>query len=420
MLRTIILLCIVFYGIAASVTGAQAAPNAESVQTFFVAPKQVGDGRGVVPESAADFRDLKFWSVVRQAVQERSVVVNFLDGRYFVSADEQNAMPQLFLADLGHHDHTLVLQGASKDGVVFTRLDSDSMDGKKGPGFFKLTRSENVIVRNCHFTGRHPISYATSFGGNKNVRIEDCSWIDLPGVYYGATGTSEQATDHVTFANCVFKRVGSGGHAHMAYNAYGARHVAFINCHFEDCAGDYVRFRDRTDFGIVAGCTFKSTGNYRGVNMPFVSVPLFNDDDPAAGLNSPNYEYFGTHFLIFDNEFIYDNDKAPGTRVALLFHHSGFDPPDRRHLLTRDEAKAFENGTAADKKVFMLEHFGVDVEQVHFFRNRFEGTELSVAYRSGAAFGAKSKGWSGIIDVTSAVNNRDVVKNAEQALKYFD
>lgn len=420
MLRIIFLLSVLLHGSAAGVMGVEPALIAENAQTFFVAPKKVGDGRGVAPESAADFRDMQFWSVIRQAMQKGSAIVNFLDGKYLVSADEQNAMPQLFLADLGHKDHSLVLQGASKNGVVFTRLQSDSMDGKKGPGLFKLTRSENVIVRNLHFTGKHPISYVTSFGGNKNVRIEDCSWIDLPGVYYGATGTSEPATDHVTFDNCVFKRVGSGGHAHMAYNAYGARHVAFLNCHFEDCAGDYVRFRDRTDFGVVAGCTFKSTGNYRGVNMPFISIPLFNDDDPAEELSSPNYEYFGTHFLICDNLFIYENDKAPGTRIALLFHHSGFDPPGRSHLLTRDQAKVFGNGTAADKRAFMLEYLGIEADHVHFFRNREKGTEFSVAYRSGAAFGAKSKGWSGVIDIAGAVHGDEVVKNAEQALKYFD
>ena len=59
----------------------------------------------------------------------------------------------------------------------------------------------------------------------------------------------------------------------MAYNAYDPKHIRFVDCHFEDCAGDYVRFRDGTDFGVVVGCTFKSTGNYRNVNMPFISKP---------------------------------------------------------------------------------------------------------------------------------------------------
>lgn len=419
-LLTTSLTCAFIYAGASSATGAESVRLSHEAVSFFVAAKQVGDGSGVTPNSAADFRDLKLWSQVRRTLKDSPAVVTFLDGRYLVSADDRNMMPQLFLADLGNSRHRLVLEGASPKGVIFTRLASDSMDAQKGPGLFKLTRSENVVIRNFHFTGKHPISYATSFGGNKNVLIEDCSWIDLPGVYYGATGTSEPSTDHVTFANCAFKRVGSGAHAHMAYNAYAARHVAFINCQFEDCAGDYIRFRDRTDFGVVVGCTFKSTGKYFGGNMPFITVPLFNDDDPSAGLNSPNYEYFGTHFLICDNEFIYEDQRASGARVAFLFHHSGFDPPGRRHLLSIADARILESGHQADKKTFMRDYFGIDADQVHFFDNRLEGAAYSVAYRSGAAFGAASKGWSGIIDVADVVNKSAVVENPAQAAIYFD
>jgi hypothetical protein len=108
----------------------------------------------------------------------------------------------------------------NKEAVVFTRHPDDSREGKKGPGFFQITRSRNLLIRNLHFTGRHPIGYATHFGGNKNILMEGCSWIGLPSVYYGATGTAGASSDHVNFRNCVFKRVGSGGHAQMAYNAY--------------------------------------------------------------------------------------------------------------------------------------------------------------------------------------------------------
>ncbi len=389
-------------------------------QIFYVAPQEAGDGGGGSQADAAYFRNGDFWATVRQAVQERPVVVSFVGGTYVVSSDKKKAMPTLTLADLGHEDHLLTLQGIDEDGVIFTRHGDDSTEGEKGPGFLTITRSQNLIVRNLHFTAKQPIGYATHFGGNQNVSVEGCTWIDLPGVYYGATGTSGVSTDHVTFRNCTFKRVGSGGHAHMAYNAYDPKHIRFVGCHFEDCAGDYVRFRDGTNFGVVTGCTFKSTGNYRNVNMPFITVPLFNDDDPAQQKKSPNYEYFGTHFLIFNNTFDYANDDPKGTRVALRFHHSGFDPPGRHHLLTPEQAHLLEEGTPAEKKAFMLENFGIDSDHVHFFGNRFIGVDPRVEYRSAAAYGAKSKGWSGAVDVSDAINGREVVGTVEAGLGWFE
>ena len=404
----------------APVNGSETLATGDDTQNFYVAPQEVGDGRGVSQTTAANFRNMDFWSPVRRAVEKSPVVVNFLGGKYIVSSDAKRAMPTLALSDLGHKDHPLTLQGMNKEAVVFTRHPDDSREGKKGPGFLQITRSQNLLIRNLHFTGKHPIGYATHFGGNKNILIEGCSWIDLPGVYYGATGTADASTDHVTFRNCVFKRVGSGGHAHMAYNAYDPKHIRFVDCYFEDCAGDYVRFRDGTDFGVVVGCTFKSTGSYRNVNMPFIAVPLFNDDDPSKHKRSPNYEFFGTHFLISDNTFLYANDSPEGVRAALLFHHSGFDPPDRNHLLTSEQARLLEKGTVAGKKAFMLKHFGIDADNVHFFNNRFIGVDLKVAYRSAAAYGAKSKGWSGTIDITDTVNSSEVAETAESAVTFFD
>jgi hypothetical protein len=391
--------------------------NSGKTQFFYVAPQKAGDGKGKTAATPADFRDTHFWSVVQQAVQNGPTVVNFLDGTYTVSADKKKSMPTFALADLGSEKYPLTLQGISEHGVVFTRLASDTLDGQKGPGLFQVTHSRNLVIRGLHFTGKQPMGYATRFDG-KDILIEHCSWIDLPRVLYGATGTS-YSTDHVTFCNCEFKRIGTRASAHMAYNAYGPQHIAFINCWFEDGAGDYVRFRDRADYGVVVGCTFKSTGNYLEDNMPFISVPLFNDDDPQNAGSSPNYEYFGTHFLIFNNDFIYSNDKRDGVRVAILFHHSGFDPPGRSHLLTLRQAELLRDGSTAAKKSFLWDHCRIDADSIHFFNNRFIDVDLKVAYRSHAAYGAKSKGWDGIIDISDVVNSRNVVDSGAQALTFF-
>jgi hypothetical protein len=206
----------------------------------------------------------------------------------------------------------------------------------------------------------------------------------------------------------------------MAYNAYGPQHIAFINCWFEDGAGDYVRFRDRADYGVVVGCTFKSTRPAVDKNVPFISVPLFNDDDPQNPGPSPNYEYFGTHFLIFNNNFIYSNDKHDGNRVALLFHHSGFDPPGRNYLLTPQQAQLLATGDTSAKKRLMWDNFHLDVDSIHFFNNRFTNVETEVAYRSRAAFGATSKGGDGTCNIADVVNRQKVIDSEAQALTFFN
>ena len=68
----------------------------------------------------------------------------------------------------------------------------------------------------------------------------------------------------------------------------------------------------------------------------------------------------------------------------------------------------------------MLDRFGIDANKVHFFNNRFVGVDLKVAYRSAAAFGAKSRGWSGTVDITDTVNDDEVVQTAEDALTFYD
>ena len=145
-----------------------------------------------------------------------------------------------------------------------------------------------------------------------------------------------------------------------------------------------------------------------------------NDDDPSENRSDANYEFFGTHFLIFDNRFIYANDSPEGVRAVLVFHHSGFDPPGRNHLLSPEQAQLLEKGTLAEKKAFMLRNLGLDADTIHFFNNRFTGVDLKVAYRSVATYGAKSKGWRGIIDVTDTVNGSQVAETVEQALEFFD
>ena len=374
---------------------------------------------GAVSQSTpADFRSVQFWSHVREIVQQRPVTVNFLDAAYTVSSGDKKGMPTLFLANLGHPEHPLTIQGVSKSGVVFQRLPTDSGEGDTGPAFLVISQSQNLVLRNLHFTAERPITYATSFANVQQMCIEGCSWTDLPRVKLVTTGTSESSTDHVTYANCVFKRVGTEGGAHMSYNAYGPKHVNFINCHFEDCSGDYVRYRAVRRFRSSPGLYFQVHRKMARVNMPFITVPQANDDDPLKKGSAGGYEYFGSHFLVANNTFEYANEAVSGERIALLFHHSGFDPPGRNHLLTAAEGQLLTNGSVSARQGLMLRNFGIDTNHIHFFNNRCIGTDKKVAYRSYAAYGAKSKGWKGVADITDLVNDGPVPVDATKALAF--
>ena len=393
---------------------------ARAAQDFFVAPQPAGDGRGTSAANAAGFRDRELWARVDPALEQGPVTVTFLAGVYLVSSDKAKALPPLTLTGIGHDTHQFVIQGIKAGAVVFTCPPDDRRTGEKGPGFLFLSDCHHGVVRNLTFTAPQiPIGYATNFGKCQHLLIEDCHWHDLQGVYFGATGTTGAATDHITFRNCRFERVGSGGHAHMAYNAYDPRHIRFIDCTFEDCAGDYIRFRDNTEYGVVTGCTFRSTGTYTNVHAPFISVPLFNDDNPASNPAHPNYEYFGTHFLIFNNTFIYASEAKPEARIAVLFHQSGYSPPGRHYLLTPAEARILKTGTTAAKQALLRDTVGINPATLHVYGNTYTRVAHRGVFRSAAQYGAKSLGGDGFYDIGDTYNATPVVKTAAEALEFF-
>src|SRR5439155_8968122 len=176
-------------------------------------------------------------------------------------------------------------------------------DAAEKNNLVELRSCRNIQLIGLNFVGPERLGAVVKIDNCQNIVLDHCTWTDLTGVFYSAVSPVHPETRDITIANCAFTRVGSGSHAHMIYNAYGPQRINVIDCRFEDCAGDFVRFRDRTDYSVVYGCSFKCTGNYREVNPPFITVPLFNDDNPASQPAHPNYEYFGTHFIFANNTF---------------------------------------------------------------------------------------------------------------------
>jgi hypothetical protein len=392
------------------------------VAVFYVAPEARGAANGSSMEHAASFREPLFWQLVQRSLQKGAVTVEFLPGQYVFSKRPKDGQSRgtLRLEGMGHDTHQLVLEGLHPQGTVFMSDPKEAADQSLSIDllFFK---GKNTVVRNLHFTGQQHMGYATRFYG-EHVLVENCSWVDLPRVYYGATGTAYEDAHHITFKDCVFKRVGLDSHAHMIYNAYGPQHIYVVNCHFEDSSGEYVRFRDQTDYVVVFGCTFKSTGTYVGGNNVFISLPLFNDDDPGNPGPNPRYEYFGTHVLVANNTFMYPDDYSRGTRQVLRFLHRGFDPPGCQLLLDPNEAAILREGSLAERRAFMQTRLGIDGAQVYFYGNTYEGrgAKHSVTYDSAPNYGAQSRGWAGAVDITDAVNATPVVATAAEALLFWD
>ena len=378
------------------VMGTAAIADSAGERRLYVAPEKEGTGSGETPANAAAFQDAAFWQTVQAHLEEEPVTVAFLDGTYL-------CLPHLELNGLGHEIHRLTLRGDTTDGAVFRRHPDDP---EENADLFTLNNCRNLALRHLHFRGDERIGYAfRARAGSRDIDIEHCTWIDLHGVRYGAAGTTGSTTRDITFRNCVFKRIGFGGHSHMIYNAYGPRRVRVIDSEFEDCPGDYVRFRDRSDFGVIKGSTFTATSNYHNATPPFISVPQFNSRGPGHP-RGERYETFGTHFLVFNNVFRYPaNRDTTGRRYVLLLDHRGFNPPGLSHLMTPEEGAILESGGKQERLDLLQRNTRLDLRRIRVFNNRIENETHRLVFGSFPAYGAEDTGWRGFVPLDDLLND---------------
>lgn len=387
---------------------------AETV-TFYVAPTMKGDGSATEPSQAASWNDKSFWNRANQRLGPANVEVVFLEGEYHVSSRGELELPRLILKDLGHEDQQLTIRGESAEGVIITRHPEDPLGKDHNIGLFSLSDSRNVTIRHLHFTAPagHTMGYATSFARCQDLTFVGCRWVDIPQVQYGATGIHHKGSDRIIYRDCKFARIGQHSGAHMAYNANFAYRIAYIDCHFEDCSGDYIRFRNGTEFCVVTGCTFRSTGKWAGTHRAFIAVPVFNDVDPGD-------EWLGTHFLIFGNKFLYADREQPNTRIVLYINQRGYTPEDRKYLPTEAEGKTLSSGTPDQRRTQLWENFQIDPQRIHLFDNQYKNVAHKVLLQTGAAYGANPQGGDGRFRITDLVNREVVVESEEAALRFFD
>jgi hypothetical protein len=342
---------------------------------------------------------VSFWDAVAADLAVDDVTVVFRAGEY------DDAVPIHGSSDrVGNPGHLLMLSAEQPGQTIFNVL-PDATDQTKVSCLdrdgalprFNLENAHNVAISGMAFTGEGTIGYVVRVRGeSSNVKFSSCVFEDLPGVQYGASGAADSTTRNVVVERCVFRNVGCDSHAHMMYNAYGAHHLTIRECLFEECAGDYVRFRDKVDYCVVDHCTFIHRGDIYPEARPFVSVPLFNDCKPGSDrcpdpVDHPQYEYFGTHFTVVGNVFDFRIGGDRAFVVSLL--HSGWDPPRRFHLLTEPEGRLLETGTDPERRMILREYFGIDMSEVTFYGNRSTGERYLASLESFAAYGATSARW---------------------------
>ncbi len=395
-----------------------AAPRAAEPALFHAAPDPAGARDGSSPEAAAGIQDPALWQAIQQRLASGPVTLRLAAGNYLLKGETMSAAAAesvaagrrpaptvlLTLDKLGHPDHPLLIEGEG-DGAIFRRSPDAATASLPRADLIFVEGCRNLTFRNIHFTGPEEIGYAVRVrGGSRDITFDRCSWVDLPNLTRGASGTSGEGTRDITWRNCTFRRVGKDSAAHMLYNAYAPTNLNVIDCVFEDCAGDYVRFRDRTDDCVVTGCTFTATGDFRNAGMPFITIPLFNDDDPTSAARTPRHEYFGTRFSIHGNTFSYPATPTEGERIAVYFYSRGFDPPGRHHLMTAADGEILTSGSIEARRALLRERTGIDTAQVHVFDNRTTRVDHEVAFGSWPAYGATSRGWEGLVAISDLVS----------------
>lgn len=357
----------------------------ESAYTRYVAPVLKGNGDGKSAVHAADFLDANFWKDIQLLLAQGSVTVKFTAGTYSRAYSEKS-----FIIDkMGNAQHRLLLEGTGT-GAFFT-----AQTGLGSKIVMMMIRdSQNITVRKFNFNGDGNIQYVLRILGTqgkpglaKNILIENCVWSDMRGVVYGATGCHYTA-EQVTYKGCKFYRIGINHASHMIYNAYGAKHIRIIDSHFEDCTGDFVRYRDDCDYGLVRGSTFiRNLAFPTTANFSFIAIPLFNDVNPGD-------EHFATNYSFVSNVFT----NAP---YAFTFYHEGFSPVSHNYLLTSAEGKTLVSGTVAAKKALLIKNFGIDPDKVRLNANQYNNVAGRILFGTAVAYGAVSKGWTGSVDITN-------------------
>src|SRR5690554_124747 len=189
--------------------------------TFYVGAYPTGLANGSTYDHAADFLNDNFWNIVKNRLRTDSVEVIFTPGTYSRAYTEK----ALVLSGLGFdNENMLFLTGG--DEVVFPAVEGHQQKSV----IIDIVGCQNLVMSDFHFTGNgmvgyvHRIQTTNNSKSNNNITIQNCTWKDMRGVIYGATGAHNRPypanhTTNITYKDCVFTNIGIDGHSHHMYHA---------------------------------------------------------------------------------------------------------------------------------------------------------------------------------------------------------
>ncbi|WP_343535199.1 hypothetical protein [Pedobacter sp.] len=354
----------------------------------------------VVNVTPSTVLDASFWSGIQTMLQTNHVDVVFADGTY-------NIASTITLSNIGSATKRLQLKANTVGAAVLTGSIAKLMS---------LNNCQNILIHRLKFTGAVS-EYALVIQRSPNITVAYCRFENMPNLYYGAVGAHYPTSNNIIIRQNQFSNIGVGSTAHMIYGAFGVKRLKILENTFTDCSGSFIRFRgDNSTHGVVYGNTFNSTGTYMvngtGVNPIFVEVPVFNDVNPGD-------ETFGTSFMVTKNNFNYATIGNQSTRYALAFHHSGFNPTGRTHLISVADATTLGSGTVAEKRAIMSSKLGLDGTKILYGGNNNVNLSTHVVYRCWEAYGATAP-WTGVVSISSAVSSTGLATTYDEALVFYD
>jgi len=334
-----------------------------SVVNYWAAPAATGTGDGSSSANAASYlNSSSFWPAVQSQLQNNTVTVNFLAGTY--------AANTLGFTNMGNPLHQLILSSVTPQGAIFN---------PNANPIIQFVGSQNIEVSGLELTG--PVAdwalycIPNYLAPCRNIEINNCWFVNLTNAYYAAIGLLN-GTRSIQVLNCTFTNLSYGDHAHMIYAPHDIEDVVVSNCVFQDCvSGDYVRFRDDSEYCVIENCTFLST--LKTSAWPFVSAELYNETNS----DSAGDEFFGTYFQLSNNSFTYKVTGGSGPYSSLHFMDDSWSPQSYYCDLTSAQASQLGSGSVSFQASFLQTNFGITASGIKIYGNTYSGVTYHMDYQ---------------------------------------
>lgn len=355
---------------------------------FYVAPNATGAGSGTSAANAADYLNLTFWnSTVKPALTSAAHTVWFANGTYNEG--------QLKLTSFGHPLNKCTLRATTAGSVTMSST---------AQSIIWLYGCQNIEVNGIRFTGASSQNalnlsfYPTILkSGTRNVTVKACWFENLTNLSLGAILLG--ANHNIIVDGCVFSSVTgpSPKQVHAIYAGNSSKGISVLDSSFTNVGGEYVRFRNDSEYAIVDNCSFRSTS--ASWNSPFITLALYNSVSPYAT------EFYGTNYQFSNNVFRYDapNHSPPANSYcyAHYIYDSGYNAPPGDgldYMLNATEASTLNTGTVAAKESLLSAEMGLTNARLKIVGPEYHGATWATAYRG---YGAADQGYTNPANISN-------------------